>query len=253
MNGSQWVCDNASLLIKPPEARNRVNRPQSILQGQFAIRIFPISLAQLSASRQHTFHRTHPRYGPESTPQDRNTQVELFIMKVAVSSVSPYGPSITHYNLTKLGVCVPVHWSTTQAIEYAQSKLRCVNNFHWTPQTETETDTPIVHACEMEQGFKHITLTIEPDSSSAPTAVHSTRDEPTINARVIINLEDTHVDRILKTAQSIQLLSEYLQVKAAAATARNNHHHDEATKQEALAEQLNSRLLAQFEGTLVFV
>jgi hypothetical protein len=182
-------------------------------------------------------------------PQDRNTQVELIIMKVAVSSVSPNGPSITHYNLTKLEVCVPAHWSAAQAIEYAESKLHCVNNYHWT--TQTETDETI--SCELQQGFKHLTLTIEPDSNGAPAGVHSTLDEPTINARVIINIEDTHADNILKTAHSIQLLSEYLQVKAAAATARNNNQRDEANKQEALAEQLNSRLLAQFEGTLVFV
>ena len=184
-------------------------------------------------------------------PQDRSTQLEVIIMKVTVSSVSPNGPSITHYNLTKLGVCVPVHWSTTHVIEYAQSKLRCVNNYHWT--TQTEPDETIVHACELQAGFKHVTLTIEPDSNGAPAVPHSTLDAPTINARVIINIEDTHADNILKTAHGIQLLSEYLQLKAAAATARTNNHHDEAIKQEALAEQLNSRLLAQFEGTLVFV
>lgn len=172
-------------------------------------------------------------------------------MKVAVSSVSPNGPSITHYNVTKLGLCVPIHWSTTQAIDYAQSKLRCVNNYHWTTQTQTE-DT--VHPCELQHGFKHLTLTIEPDSNSTPAA-HSALeiDELTINARVIINLENTHAENILKTANSIQLLGEYLQIKAAAAKARHDNHHDEANKQEALAEQLNSRLLAQFEGTLVFV
>src|SRR6185369_4780040 len=125
-------------------------------------------------------------------------------MKFAVSSVSPNGPSITHYNLTKLGICVPAHWSTTQAIEYAESKLRCVNNYHW---TQTETDQAVVHVCELQQGFKHVTLTIEPDSNNAPAAVHSTLDEPTINARVIISIEDTHADNILKTAHSIQLLS----------------------------------------------
>jgi len=172
-------------------------------------------------------------------------------MKLAVSSVSPNGPSITHYNVTKLGLCVPVHWSTTQAIEYAESKIRCVNNYHWTIQTQKDTT---VHACELQHGFKHLTLIIEPDLNSTP-ATHSTPalNEATINARVIINIEDTHAENILKTANSIQLLGEYLQVKAAAARARHDNHHDEANQQEALAEQLNSRLLAQFEGTLVFV
>ena len=171
-------------------------------------------------------------------------------MKLAVSSVSPNGPSITHYNVTKLGLCVPGHWSTTQAIEYAQSKFRCVNDYHWTIQTQTVTT---VHACELQHGFKHLTLTIEPDSNSTPPAHSTLENELTINARVIINIEDTHAENILRTANSIQLLGEYLQVKAAAAQARRDNQHDEANQQEALAEQLNSRLLAQFEGTLVFV
>jgi hypothetical protein len=167
-------------------------------------------------------------------PQDRSTQVEVIIMKVAVSSVSPNGPRITHYNLTKLGVCVPVHWSTKQVIEYAQSKLRCINNYHWT--TPTEPDETIVHACELQAGFKHVTLTIEPDSNGAPAVPYSTLDEPTINARVIINIEDTHADNILKTAHGIQLLSEYLQLKAAAATARtNNHHAKQSSRKHSLS------------------
>ena len=177
-------------------------------------------------------------------------------MRVAVSSVSPNGPSITHYTLTKLGVCVPDEWSTTQVVDYAQSKLRCLNNYHWT--TQVETDEHNVKSCELQQGFKHLTLTMEPNSnnatdkrSSAPAA--PTNDETTINARVIINIENTHADNILRTADSIQLLSDYLQLKAAAAKARNDNQHEEANQQEALAEQLNSRLLAQFEGTLIFL
>ena len=174
-------------------------------------------------------------------------------MRVAVSSVSPNGPSITHYTLTKLGVCVPDEWSTTQVVHYAESKLRCLNNYHWT--TQVETDEPNVKSCELQQGFKHLTLTMEPNSNNATNtrSAAPTNDEPTINARVIINIENTHADNILRTADSIHLLSEYLQVKAAAAKARNDNHYDEANKQEALAEQLNNRLLAQFEGTLVFL
>ena len=230
----------------------RHTRPQGLLQGHFATRIFQIfSCTSHNLTATYTSSDASPGMAQNLKPQDRNTQVEVVIMKVAVSSVSPNGPSITHYNLTKLGLCVPAHWSAAQAIEYAESKLRCVNNYHWT--TQTETDQTIGHACELQPGFKHVTLTIEPDSNSAPAVLHSTLDEPTINARVIINIEDTHADSILKTAHGIQLLSEFLQLKAAAAAARTNNHHDEALKQEALAEQLNSRLLAQFEGTLVFI
>lgn len=173
-------------------------------------------------------------------------------MKVAVSSVSPNGPHITHYSLTKLEICVPSDWSNTQSIEFAESKLHCVNNYHWTTQTETDGHT--IQPCELQHGFKHLTLTIERDSNNTADP-HSilTVHEPTIHARVIINIEDTSAENILRTAHSIQLLSEYLQLKAAAAEARSNNRYDEASRQEALADQLNSRLLAQFEGTLVFV
>jgi hypothetical protein len=164
-----------------------------------------------------------------------------------VSSVSPNGPSITHYTLTRLGVCVPDLWSTTQVVDYAESKLHCLNNYHWTTQVD-------VKSCDLQQGFKHLTLTMEPNSNNTTHKASAlTNHEPTINARVIINIENTHAENILRTAESIQLLSDYLQLKAAAAKARSHNHHEEANKQEALAEQLNSRLLAQFEGTLVFL
>ena len=78
------------------------------------------------------------------------------------------------------------------------------------------------------------------------------RPEPLVFSGNIFNV-DNYSENILKTAHSIQLLSEYLQLKAAAAEARTNNHYDEASRQEALADQLNSQLLAQFEGTIVFV
>jgi hypothetical protein len=147
---------------------------------------------------------------------------------------------------------VPSDWSTRQAIDFAESKLHCVNNFHWI--TESETDDHTLQPCELQNGFKHLTLTIEPDSNNS-RARHSalTIHEASIHARVIINIENLPPEHILKTASSIQLLCEYLQLKAAAAQARTNNHHEEASRQEALADQLNSQLLAQFEGTIVFV
>jgi hypothetical protein len=170
-------------------------------------------------------------------------------MKVAVSSVSPNGPIITHYDLTKLEVCVAVEWSTSEAIGFAESKLHSLNQYHW-----TTIESHTVEPCPVRNGFKHLTLIMEPvPDNTAATDSTLTTQEPAIHARVIINIEDTHADNILKTADSIQLLGEYLQVKAAAAKARTDNHYDEASKQEAIAEQLNSRLLAQFNGTLVFL
>ena len=174
-------------------------------------------------------------------------------MKVAVSSVSPNGPIITHYDLTKLEVCVAVEWSTTEAIEFAESKSHCLNNYHW---TIIESHEHTLELCPVRNGFKHLTLIMEPVSdttAATDSTVTITTEEPAIHARVIINIEDTHADNFLKTADSIQLLSEYLQVKGAAAKARADNQYEEASKQEAVAEQLNSRLLAQFKGTLVFI
>jgi hypothetical protein len=169
-------------------------------------------------------------------------------MKVAVSSVSPNGPTVTHYSLTKLGICVPSDWSTRQAIDFAESKLHCVNNYHW-----TGIETHEHQRCDLQHGFKHLTLTIEPDSTNPAPDSAITIHQTTIHARVIINIEDSPAEHILRTASSIQLLCEYLKLKAAAAKARTNNHYKEANRQEALADQLNSRLIAQFEGTIVFV
>jgi hypothetical protein len=173
-------------------------------------------------------------------------------MKAAVSRFTPNEPTITHYSLTKLEICVPSEWSTREAVDFAESQLHCVNNFHWTTQIETEDHTAGI--CNIHHGFKHLTLIIEPDSNNT-AAPHPalTTHEPSIHARVILNIDDIPAESILKTAHSIQLLSDYLQLKAAAAEARTNTHHDEASRQEALADQLNSRLLAQFEGTIIFL
>jgi hypothetical protein len=179
------------------------------------------------------------------------TKLKSLSMKVALSSVSPNGPTITHYDLTKLEVCVAVEWSTTEAIEFAESRLHCLNNYHW---TTIESHEHTLELCPVRLGFQHLTLIMEPVSdNTAATDSTLALQEPAIHARVIINIEDTRADNILKTADSIQLLSEYLQVKGAAAKARADNHYEEASKQEAIAEQLNSRLLAQFDGTLVFV
>lgn len=51
----------------------------------------------------------------------------------------------------------------------------------------------------------------------------------------------------------MDLLTRYLQTKAAAIEAAQKQNFDEAQQHEALAEQLNSQLLAQFSGTLIFL
>lgn len=169
-------------------------------------------------------------------------------MKAAVSSVTPNGPTITHNNLTKIEVCVPADWSTSQAIQYAESKCHSISNYHWTTETQTDASTP----CDQQHGFKHLTLIMAPDLSNSTNQSTSSIHEP-INAKLLINIDDTRAEDILKTANGIQLVWKYLQVKAAAAKARTENQHEEASRHEAAAEHLNNQLLAEFPGTLVLV
>jgi hypothetical protein len=72
----------------------------------------------------------------------------------------------------------------------------------------------------------------------------------------IINLESLETssfDNITRTAESIELLTEFLHLKASAIQARNDHLPDVAREHELRAEQLHSRLLAQFNGALLWL
>jgi hypothetical protein len=71
----------------------------------------------------------------------------------------------------------------------------------------------------------------------------------------IINLESLETsssDNITRTAASMELLTEFLHLKASAIKARNDHLPDVAREHEIRAEQLHSKLLAQFNGALLF-
>jgi hypothetical protein len=87
-------------------------------------------------------------------------------------------------------------------VDYAESKLRCLNDYHWT--TQTQADEHKGNLCELQHGFKHLALTMERNlNNTTETRSTLTIDEPTINARVIINIENTPADNILRTADSI--------------------------------------------------
>jgi hypothetical protein len=171
-------------------------------------------------------------------------------MKLAASSDNLLNqPTVTHTALNRLQVCVPSHWTILQTLNFAESKWHSISRHHWAP---TPADSP--QDCDLQTGFVHINLEAQPNLKASTTDSPPVEIEAsTIHARVIINLDNTKAQNIFHTAESIQLLVEYLYLKAAAAKAVEENQLDEAQKHEVLAENLNSRLLAQFTGTLVFV
>ena len=72
----------------------------------------------------------------------------------------------------------------------------------------------------------------------------------------IINLESLETsssDNLTRAAESIDLLTQFLQLKASAIKAKNDLLPDLAREHELRAEQLHSRLLAQFNGALLWL
>jgi hypothetical protein len=175
-------------------------------------------------------------------------------MKIAtvVSDNSPSGASVTHYDLNRMQICVPAAWSATQAIEFAESKWHCITNYHWTIATNQESQD---NACDLQEGHVHLNLQIESNRSSVgqTDSVPVPIDEPISHARIIISVDASKPENILQTAANMSLLTRYLQTRAAAIEAARKQNFDEAQQHEALAEQLNSQLLAQFTGTLIFL
>jgi hypothetical protein len=170
-----------------------------------------------------------------------------------VSDNSPSGPVVTHYDLHRMQVCVPATWSNAQAIEFAESKWHSITDHHWTIAANGELHD---NTCDIQDGHVHLNLEIEPNKLSSNTAADSIPipiDEPTTHARVIINVDDSRPENILQTAASMDLLTRYLQTKAAAIEAAQKEKFDEAKAHEILAQQLNSQLLAKFTGTVIFL
>lgn len=125
-----------------------------------------------------------------------------------VSDNSPSGPSVTHYYLNRMQICVPAAWSAAQAIEFAESKWHSITDYHWAIATNGE---PHDNSCDLQEGHVHLNLKIEPNErSSKPTdSVPIPIHETTSHARVIINVDDSRPENILQTAASMDLLTRY--------------------------------------------
>jgi len=170
-----------------------------------------------------------------------------------VSDNSPNkSASVTHYDLNRMQICVPASWSAAQAIEFAEAKWHSITDYHWTIVTTEESHDK---TCDLQHGHVHLNLQIEPNerSANATDSIPVPIDEPTSHARVIINVDDSTPENILHTAASMYLLTRYLQTKAAALKAAQKQNFEEARAHEAMAQQINSQLLAQFTGTLIFL
>jgi len=99
------------------------------------------------------------------------------------------------------------------------------------------------------------------ESPNGPTITHSDPEKVEMcipvnwSITAIINLGtlETSSDNITRTVESIELLTEFLHVKANALKARQDLLPELAREHELRAEQLHSRLLAQFHGALLFL
>lgn len=69
----------------------------------------------------------------------------------------------------------------------------------------------------------------------------------------LANLEASSSDNITRTVESIDLLTEFLHVKVNAIKAKNDLLPDLAREHELRAQQLETRLLAQFNGALLLL
>lgn len=98
------------------------------------------------------------------------------------------------------------------------------------------------------------------ESPNGPKITHSDPEKVEVcipvnwSLTAIINLESLETsDNITRAAESIELLTEFLHVKASAIKAKNDRLPDLAKEHELRAEQLHSRLLAQFNGALLWL
>jgi hypothetical protein len=99
------------------------------------------------------------------------------------------------------------------------------------------------------------------ESPNGPSITHEDPDKVQVcipvnwSITAIINLEtlETSSDNITRTVQSIELLNEFLHVKASAIRARQDLLPELAREHELRAQQLHSQLLAQFHGALLFL
>jgi hypothetical protein len=67
------------------------------------------------------------------------------------------------------------------------------------------------------------------------------------------SLESSSSEDITRTAESIELLTEFLHVKASALQAKQDRLPEIARQRELHAEQLENRLLALFNGALLLL
>jgi hypothetical protein len=99
------------------------------------------------------------------------------------------------------------------------------------------------------------------ESPNGPSITHEDHDKVQVcipvhwSITAIINLGtlETSSDNITRTVQSIELLTEFLHVKASALKARQDLLPELAREHDLRAEQLHSQLLAQFHGALLFL
>lgn len=164
-------------------------------------------------------------------------------------------PALTHCDLTAIQICVPSDWPIDKAIQFAETTSSCLLNHHWTvPHEMTKLEES--PACGLRPGFVHVIIYAEPFQSADHIVTINESiliETRRVDARVIINLASTTAQDLHNTAQNLDLLAQYLRLKAMAKEASaNDLTMADSRRHETDADHLHSRLLAQFPGTLVF-
>ena len=177
-----------------------------------------------------------------------STKLPSHTIRSASDNAEPQA-TITHYDLTKIQVCVPADWTEANILEFAELTWNCVPNHHWiTKQYEN---------CGLHSHFIHVNLQAEiydPAHDSTPERTPIQIEPTPVQARVIIGIESATDHEIKRTADSLQLLVDYLRLRAAAIHARENETTSTNAEQyEIQAHQRHMQLLALFPGTLMFI
>ena len=170
-------------------------------------------------------------------------------IRISASDNTQPQPTVTHYDLTKIQVCVPADWNEAETLEFAELAWNCVPDHHWT--------TKQYENCGLHPHFIHVNLHAEvydPAQDSTPDRTPIQIEPTPCHARVIIGIETATDHEIKRTADSLQLLVDYLRLRAAAIHARENETTaSNAEQYEIQADQHHTQLLALFPGTLMFI
>lgn len=169
-----------------------------------------------------------------------------------VKDESAAGAGVTHYRLNEMEVCAPATWEPAAVSAFAEFKVTCMSGHRWEVSAEPE-------PCHFEPAFAHFQLyavKVEKPTIRVVPEPNTPSSQPsnTLHVNTIINISGVVAAAELdRTAESFELLTQWLRAKALAAHERNAQNATLAAQYDHEAETLNNKLLAQFRGALVLI